>query len=113
VNRAGFPFVPKKGEFKMKLEDIDVAVRLADPEKSPKVRAFADATIPLGADGVVKISGFSVIQTDTEAPHVAPPARKGSTRYFEVVSLIGKIRSLVDGAILAEYQRMLDEESER
>jgi hypothetical protein len=88
----------------MKTEDISVELRLADLEK---VKAFADVTIPLGADGVIKLSGCSVIQIDGQAPRVVPPARKGKQKYFEVVSLIGKIRPLVDDAVLREYDRQV------
>lgn len=89
----------------MKVEDIAVELRLADPNKG-KTRAFGDATIPLGSDGLIKLSGFSVIESDGGMPRVVPPARKGQSRYFEVVSLIGKIRSIVDQAVLTEYERI-------
>ncbi len=88
----------------MKSEDISVDMRLARPEGG-KTRAFADVTIPLGSDGVIRLSGFSVIQPDGQSPRVAPPARKGKQRYFEIVALIGRIRSMVDAAILTEYDR--------
>jgi DNA-binding cell septation regulator SpoVG len=84
--------------------NISVEVRLSAKTDS-KVKAFADVTIPLGSDGLVKISGFSVIQRDLEL-RVVPPARKGEFRYFDTVALIGKIRSHVDEAVIAEYERM-------
>lgn len=90
----------------MQTEDISVDVRLAGLTQSEKTKAFADVTIPLGADGVIKISGFSVIQSPGGSPRVAPPARKGKFRYFETIALIGKIRNMVDAAILAEYERL-------
>jgi len=90
----------------MKAGDIAVEARLSNPEKSEKVKAFADITIPLGPEGVIKISGFSVIESNGDAPRVVPPARKGNSRYFDVISLIGKIRSLVDEAVLTEYERI-------
>lgn len=88
----------------MKSEDISIEMRLANGESS-KVKAFADVTLPLGADGLIKLSGFSVVQSDGKPLRAVPPARKGNQRYFEVVSLIGKIRPVVDAAILAEYER--------
>ena len=90
----------------MERDDISVDVRLSDPKRSEKLKAFADATIPMGPDGVIRISGFSVIQSGEEAPRVAPPARKGNFRYFPTVDLSGKIRGLVDASILAEYERL-------
>jgi hypothetical protein len=90
----------------MKREDIAVEARLSPPGKSDKIKAFADVTIPLGAEGVIKISGCSVIQSNGDAPRVVPPARKGNSRYFDVIALIGKIRSLVDEAVLMEYERI-------
>jgi DNA-binding cell septation regulator SpoVG len=89
----------------MKPEDIAVEVRLSS-KQDQKVKAFADITFPLGGDGVVKVFGFSIIVTDGSLPRVVPPARKGTQRYFEIVALIGKVRSIVDTAVLAEYQRL-------
>jgi len=85
--------------------NISVELRLSTKTDS-KVKAFADVTIPLGSDGLVKISGFSVIQRDSELPRVVPPARKGEFRYFDTIALIGKIRSHVDEAVIAEYERL-------
>jgi len=87
----------------MKQEDISVDLRLANGDG--KTRAFADVTLPLGEPGLLKLSGFSVIDTGSEL-RVVPPARKGKSKYFEVVSLIGKIRRMVDDAVLAEYRRV-------
>jgi hypothetical protein len=88
----------------MNTSNIAVDLRLSGKADS-KVKAFADVTIPLGSDGLVKISGFSVIQTDSEPPRVVPPARKGQFRYFDTVALIGQIRHIVDEAVTAEYAR--------
>ncbi len=86
----------------MKPEDISVELRLVNLEKT---KAFVDVTLPLGGDGVAKLSGWSVIQTNGQPPRVVPPARKGKYRYFDVVALIGKIHSLVDEAVLREFER--------
>ena len=88
----------------MKPEDIAVEVRMS-AKQDHKVKAFADVTFPFGADGVVKVFGFSIIETEGSQPRVVPPARKGTQRYFETVALIGKVRSIVDTAVLAEYRR--------
>ncbi len=90
----------------MDTNNVTVDLRLSTKADS-KVKAFADVTIPLGSDGLIKISGFSVIQTASEPPRVVPPARKGQFRYFDTVALIGKIRPIVDEAVTAEYQRQI------
>ncbi len=95
----------------MKADDISVELRLAHTTNG-KVKAFADVTIPLGLDGVITMLGFSVFHADGQRPSVAPPARKGEKRYFEVVTLNGKVRSVVDEAILNEYDRQTDTREE-
>jgi DNA-binding cell septation regulator SpoVG len=88
--------------------DITVDLRLNGAKgDAGKVKAYADVTISLGADGVVKISGFSIFVGDGGKLRVAPPARKGERRYFDVVTLMGRIHSLVESAVLAEYNRVM------
>ena len=92
----------------MNPDSITVELRLAVNAFSPKVKAFADVTLPLGELGLLKLCGFSVIQGEENTPpRVVPPARKGEHRYFETVLLIGKIRKAVDDAVLAEYRSQL------
>lgn len=88
----------------MNSSNVTVDLRLSTKAES-KLKAFADVTIPLGSEGLVKISGFSVIQMEAEQPRVVPPARKGQFRYFDTVALIGPIRHIVDEAVTAEYER--------
>jgi DNA-binding cell septation regulator SpoVG len=95
----------QSGVSNMTASDISVELRLST-KTDTKVKAFADVTIPLGSDGLVKVSGFSVIQRNSDPPRVVPPARKGEFRYFDTVALIGKIRSIVDEAVMAEYERV-------
>ena len=91
----------------MNPESITVELRLANGS-SPKVKAFADVTLPLGELGLLKLCGFSVVQgAENTPPRVVPPARKGEQRYFDIVLLIGKIRKVVDDAVLAEYTKQL------
>lgn len=85
--------------------DLDVRARLAKP--GSKVKAYADVSIPLGLAGAVKLCGFLVVLRDAgEQLAVIPPSAKGKEKYFDKVELVGKIRPLVEGAILAEYQRL-------
>jgi DNA-binding cell septation regulator SpoVG len=95
----------QSGDSNMTASNVSVELRLSAKTDS-KVKAFADVTIPLGTDGLVKVSGFSVIQRGSDQPRIVPPARKGEFRYFDTVALIGKIRSIVDEAVIAEYERM-------
>jgi len=95
----------------MNADAITVELRLAGSTSSPKLKAFADVTLPLGELGLLKLCGFSVVQgMENTPPRVVPPARKGEHRYFEIVLLIGKIRKVVDDAVLAEYTRQLGTE---
>ena len=70
-----------------------------------KVKAFADVTIPLGDDGTVTILGFSVLDSDGRPPRLMSPARKGKQAWFDIVRLSGRIQSLVERAVLDEYER--------
>jgi hypothetical protein len=75
----------------------------ANPDS--KVKAFADVTIPLGDDGTITVLGFSVLDDDGRPARVMSPARKGKQTWFDTVQLTGKIRLLVETAVLDEYQR--------
>jgi DNA-binding cell septation regulator SpoVG len=86
----------------MSPDSISVELRLSNGSNS-KLKAFADVTLPLGELGLLKLCGFSVVQREGNLPRVVPPARKGEQRYFDVVLLIGKIRRIVDDAVLTEY----------
>lgn len=88
----------------MKLEDVSVDVKLVDKPDS-KLKAFADVVLPLGPEGVIGLTGFSVIQTDNRPPRVALPSRKSGERYYETVTLIGPVRGIVEETILAAYKR--------
>lgn len=87
---------------------ISVAVRRSDKPDS-KLKAFADVTLSLGAPGTVTISGFSVFDDGSGAARVAAPARKGSSRYFDIVTMHGDIRRRVEDAILADYKAQIEE----
>jgi hypothetical protein len=88
----------------LKTESLTIALRLSGKPDS-KVKAFADVTIPLGDDGTITTLGFSVLDSDGRPPRVMSPARKGKQAWFDIVQLSGKIQSLVEAAVLAEYQR--------
>jgi DNA-binding cell septation regulator SpoVG len=81
-------------------------VRLVNKSDS-KIRAHATATTSFGADGQIVMEGFSIFHEDGKTPWVAPPARKGERRYFPTITLAGKIRTLIEEAILTEYARQV------
>jgi hypothetical protein len=88
----------------MKPESISIDLRLSTKSES-KIRAFADVTIPLGDDGTITVLGFSVLESDGRPARMMAPARKGKQAWFDTVELAGRIRSLVEVAILTEYER--------
>lgn len=87
----------------MKVEDISVSVRIVDKSDS-KVKAHAD--VGLAIDGFLEISGFAVIQSEGGL-RVVPPSRKGKDRYFDMVAIRGKIKGVIEEAVLGEYRRVL------
>ena len=75
-----------------------------NPNPKGKVHGHASVTLMLGAEGQVVIDGFAVIENEGTF-WVAPPARKGDSRYFPVVTLSGKVRADVERAVLDEFER--------
>jgi DNA-binding cell septation regulator SpoVG len=89
----------------MNIDEINVDLRLLSKTDS-KARAFADVTVPAGMDGFIKLSGFVVFQGGKgDVPRVGLPTRKVQERYVESVVLIGKVRGLIEEAVLSEYGR--------
>ena len=97
----------------MTLDDITVHLRLNTKTES-KSKAFADVSVSLGPEGVIKMSGYSVLPSkDRSNVWVAPPARKGTTSFFPVVHLAGRIESLVSEAVMRAYHRAVSEREGR
>ena len=88
----------------MKSDSVTVDLRLSGKPDS-KVKAFADVTIPLGDDGTITVLGFSILDADARPPRLMAPARKGKQAWFDIVELSGRIRLLVETAVLEEYER--------
>lgn len=88
----------------MKPENITIDMRPSSKADS-KIKAFVDVTLPLGDDGTITILGYSVLDGDSRPPRVMAPARKGKQAWFDTVQLTGRIRTLVEEAVLAEYDR--------
>jgi DNA-binding cell septation regulator SpoVG len=87
----------------MKSDSVTVEMRLSAKPDS-KVKAFADVTIPLGDDGTITVLGFSVLESDGRPARMMPPARKGKQTWFDTVQLSGRIRQLVETAVLDQYE---------
>jgi hypothetical protein len=95
---------PRIEDFKvLTADDITVEIRLAN-EKS-KVKAFADVTLTLKDCGTLTLYGFSVIE---DPPRVLPPARQKDQRFYEVLALTGKLKSLVYTLIGMAYKAALE-----
>jgi hypothetical protein len=91
----GWPFGP-----------ILVDLRPVGPEVSGSVLSFASVTVPLGEHGSIVISGFSVLSGGNgSVSRVCPPARKGKSRYFDLVILNGDVRRFIEGAVISAYER--------
>jgi DNA-binding cell septation regulator SpoVG len=87
----------------MNVEEISVAIHLVDKPGS-NLKARADVVLPV--DGVIDLIGFSIIESRSGTLFVGMPSRPGSQgRYFDSVALRGKIKTLIEQAILAEYGR--------
>src|SRR5438552_18543005 len=79
----------ERGPF-VKAEDITVEVRLSSKQDS-KIKAFADVTIPFGADGVATIFGFSILNSDGRPARVMAHDHHGQKGRLEVGQLTGKV----------------------
>jgi DNA-binding cell septation regulator SpoVG len=88
----------------MKFDSVTVELRMSAKTES-NVKAFADVTISLGDDGIVALLGCSVLEIDGRPQRILMPARKGKQTWFDIVELTGKIRSIVEAAVLAEYAK--------
>jgi hypothetical protein len=88
----------------MTTDDITVDLRM-NSKLDSKCKAYADVTLTLGSDGVLKIFGYSVFEKEGRSTWIGAPARKGQYTYFPIVQSVGKIESLVSEAVLAAYRR--------
>ena len=87
----------------MTAEDITIELRLNKAEN--KVKAFADVTLTLKECGTLTLYGFSVMG---DPPRVLPPARQKDQRFYELLSLTGKLKSLVYTQIGMAYKAALE-----
>src|SRR5437899_6334501 len=85
----------------MKADSVTVELRLSAKADS-KVKAYADVTIPLGDDGTITALGYSILDHGDRPARVMAPARKGKQAWFDTVQLSGRIRSLVENAVLRD-----------
>jgi hypothetical protein len=89
---------------------VSVIIELRLRENSTSsVKGHADAEIRLGPLGSINILGYSIYCVEAKPPVVLPPAQKGERRSFPHVKLTGKLRELVESAILQEYDAAIAE----
>jgi hypothetical protein len=62
-------------------------------------------TVSLDESGEFAMFGWSVIG---DPPRVVPPARKGDKRFFDVLTLSGKLKTLVYTLIGMAYKAALE-----
>jgi hypothetical protein len=93
----------------MKIAKIIAHIRLQT--KIPNIKAFADVVLDFGEDGLLELSGFSIVQDQQHAARVVPPGNKGKRIYFDVVSTRGKIQRAITTAVLEKYESLLGRSS--
>jgi DNA-binding cell septation regulator SpoVG len=76
-----------------------------------KLRAYADVTISFGLDGMIKTCGFSIFENNSGTLGVRTPSRRGDRKFFDVVTLSGRIRGMIEAAVVTEYKRVVSEAS--
>jgi hypothetical protein len=89
-------------------DDVTVELRLVAKPDS-KLKAFADVTVNLGEVGEFTTFGWSVLG---DPIRVVPPARKGEQRFFDVVAMTGKLKTIVYTLIGNAYKAELRKRSE-
>lgn len=87
--------------------DVTVELRLAAKADS-QLRAFADVTVSLAESGELTMFGWSVVG---DPPRVVPPARKGDKRFFDALTLSGKVKTLVYTLIGMAYKAALEKKA--
>jgi hypothetical protein len=93
------------------LKDVSVNLNLSKKEGNT-VRAFADVVLDFGEIGSVKLSGFRVLVPDGKPAWVSAPARHGTTSWFDIVTLKGQLKKLVDAAVLEIFEKASREAQE-
>jgi hypothetical protein len=67
--------------------------------------------LDFGEDGLLELSGFSVVQDQQRVPRVVPPGNKGKRIYFDIVSTRGNIQRAITTAVLEKYESILGKSS--
>ncbi len=86
------------------IEAKDVTVELRFSNKPGRLKAFADVTVALGDAGEFIMFGWSVMGDPIQ---VVPPARQGKSKYFDIVLLSGKLKTIVYTKIGLTYNEAL------
>jgi DNA-binding cell septation regulator SpoVG len=85
------------------LQEIKLQMKVID-KPANAVKAICDVAIHFEELGAIQISGFRVLENG-RGLWVSPPSRHGQTRWFELVTLRGSLKSAVEQAILREFER--------
>ena len=82
---------------------MEIEVRLRHSTKpESKIAAHADIVLSV-TNGKIKINSFCIFRANGKPAWIAPPATKGTKRFFPLIVLSGEIRKQVEEAILAEF----------
>ena len=83
--------------------EIKLQMKLIDKPNNA-VKAICDVAIQFDELGVVELCGFRILENG-KGLWVSPPSRHGQTRWFDLVTLRGSLKSAVEQAVLREFER--------
>jgi hypothetical protein len=86
------------------IKEIKVQMKLID-KAGNAVKAITDVGIKFEELGSIELCGFRVIEPHAGGRFISPPCRQGETRWFDLVTLRGALKSAVESAILREFER--------
>lgn len=86
------------------LKEILVTIRPAIA--CGNLKAWVDVTIDLGKDGRVILHDCSVVSVDGKAPFVAYPQKKGTSKWFPIVTVEGNLFKTISAVVLKEYDTL-------
>lgn len=69
-----------------------------------RVLAYASVTLHFQPAGALTIHGFTIIDSENKGDlAILPPSRKSGDRFFKTVLLSGRLRAIIEQAVLEEY----------
>ncbi|MEO5925709.1 MAG: hypothetical protein ABIR70_17965 [Bryobacteraceae bacterium] len=100
-----------KGASQGQTIQVIVDLRRRDNTTS-RIKAHADVEVRIDSLGSINVFGFSVFEPEGKPLIVLPPAHKGERKSFPHVKLTGKVKSMIESAILRECQNLSETEKE-